>query len=147
MSEPSFTRRRFLQALPLVAGAVLGAGRQGFADTATTNWVSLGSATNFPKGSIKRVQLPAAENSEVVFIVHQPNDTILGLWGRCTHHGCVIDWDQPDQKFVCPCHHGQFDTAGNVLAGPPKKPLVHLATKTDTNGNLLVQAPPVQSQG
>jgi cytochrome b6-f complex iron-sulfur subunit len=44
----------------------------------------------------------------------------------CTHLGCIVQW-LPDQKeFLCPCHAGRFSTEGQVLGGPPPKPLALL---------------------
>lgn len=141
LSESGFTRRRFLQTLPILAGAVLVSCRPGQGDASTGTWVPLGNISSFPKGSIKRVTLPPAQNGEVIYVNHQANDQLLALWARCTHRGCTVDWDQPDKKFVCPCHRGQFDATGKVLAGPPQMPLNILATKVDKSGNVSVQAP------
>ena len=41
----------------------------------------------------------------------------------CTHLSCAVLY-QGDGKLHCPCHEGLFDAAtGNVLAGPPTRPL------------------------
>lgn len=46
-----------------------------------------------------------------------------GLSLNCTHKGCNVEWD-PDRKVVvCPCHGGTYDLQGNVLDGPPPRPL------------------------
>lgn len=137
MSETKFTRRRFLQALPIVAGAVLVAGRPSHADPAS--WIAIGKLSSFPKGSVKRVTLPPTLNSQVIFVNHEANGTLLALSASCTHRGCIVDWDQADQKFVCPCHHGQFDPTGKNISGPPPSPLPVYATKVDKSGNVLIQ--------
>lgn len=41
----------------------------------------------------------------------------------CTHLGCIVKWEVNNQVFHCPCHGGKFDTAGQVIAGPPPTPL------------------------
>jgi menaquinol-cytochrome c reductase iron-sulfur subunit len=47
--------------------------------------------------------------------------------GRCTHLGCSYAYDKDNKTFFCPCHRGQFDTkTGQVLAGPPPRPLDEL---------------------
>lgn len=51
---------------------------------------------------------------------------------QCTHLLCPVIPEVVDGKFHCPCHNGFFDAAtGNVLAGPPPRPLpkIKLATK------------------
>jgi cytochrome b6-f complex iron-sulfur subunit len=41
----------------------------------------------------------------------------------CTHLGCIVRWQPPDEEFHCPCHAGVFDENGQVLSGPPPRPL------------------------
>jgi len=45
---------------------------------------------------------------------------------HCTHLNCPYYWDDIQKIFICPCHGGQFDINGNVLAGPPPRPLDRL---------------------
>lgn len=47
----------------------------------------------------------------------------LALSAVCTHLGCIVKWVDESQEFLCPCHGGRFSTAGQVLGGPPPKPL------------------------
>jgi menaquinol-cytochrome c reductase iron-sulfur subunit len=46
---------------------------------------------------------------------------------HCTHLGCPYYWDQRRQIFQCPCHGGEYSINGEVLAGPPPRPLDRLA--------------------
>ena len=41
------------------------------------------------------------------------------------------------QLFICPCHAGEFDLEGNVVSGPPPKPLQQFAVKVQ-GGNLVI---------
>ncbi|RJQ46245.1 MAG: ubiquinol-cytochrome c reductase iron-sulfur subunit [Gaiellales bacterium] len=41
----------------------------------------------------------------------------------CTHLGCISRWEPERAVFHCPCHAGEFDPLGNVVAGPPPRPL------------------------
>jgi cytochrome b6-f complex iron-sulfur subunit len=41
----------------------------------------------------------------------------------CTHLGCIVSWKKDEGIFLCPCHAGKFDPNGNVIAGPPPRPL------------------------
>jgi len=45
----------------------------------------------------------------------------LGL--KCTHLSCNVEWNPSKKVVECPCHLGVFDLEGNVLAGPPPRPL------------------------
>ncbi len=54
----------------------------------------------------------------------------------CTHLGCIVHLE-PGDDIYCPCHAGYFDpVTGNVLAGPPKKPLPEIELKIDENGDI-----------
>ncbi len=44
--------------------------------------------------------------------------------GLCTHLGCIPAYYPDQHKFICACHGGQFDAAGEVLKAPPPSPLV-----------------------
>lgn len=41
----------------------------------------------------------------------------------CTHLGCLVEWSPERHQLVCPCHRAAFGLAGNVIDGPPKRPL------------------------
>ncbi len=51
----------------------------------------------------------------------------------CTHLGCIVQWKKDEGIFLCPCHAGKFDTNGNVISGPPPKPLPQYRLKVEEN--------------
>ena len=56
-------------------------------------------------------------------IIMNLNNNYVALAQACTHAGCAVNYNSAANKMVCPCHGGTFDTAGNVLSGPPSSPL------------------------
>lgn len=49
----------------------------------------------------------------------------------CTHLGCIVQWLPEKGEFLCPCHAGVFSADGQVLSGPPPKPLEPLPVALD----------------
>ncbi len=60
----------------------------------------------------------------------------VALSAVCTHLGCIVKWQPEKNEFLCPCHGGRFSPQGEVLGGPPPKPLEALPIKLD--GDLLI---------
>jgi Rieske Fe-S protein len=50
----------------------------------------------------------------------------------CTHLGCYVNWDNNRKEFLCPCHGGRYNIYGQVIAGPPPKPLNRLPFKIES---------------
>ncbi len=47
----------------------------------------------------------------------------LAISAICTHLHCIVNWNAAIEEFECPCHGGKFNEVGEVLAGPPPRPL------------------------
>jgi len=58
----------------------------------------------------------------------------------CTHLGCIVSWKKDEGIFFCPCHAGKFDPNGNVISGPPPKPLPQYRIKVEENKIKLSKA-------
>jgi len=41
----------------------------------------------------------------------------------CTHLKCIVNWNEVKKMFECPCHGAKFNRNGEVLEGPPPRPL------------------------
>lgn len=58
-----------------------------------------------------------------VFVINHGEDKFTVFDVRCTHLGCPVSYDDAGKQFLSPCHNGVFDIKGNVVAGPPPRPL------------------------
>lgn len=63
---------------------------------------------------------------------------IKALSTQCTHLGCKAYWEPENSRFYCPCHDGVFDLDGNVVSGPPPRPLDSFQIEVDENDNVFV---------
>lgn len=41
----------------------------------------------------------------------------------CTHLNCTVQYDGNASVIWCACHNGKFDLNGQVISGPPPRPL------------------------
>ncbi len=57
-------------------------------------------------------------------LINLPGKGLVAYSDVCTHLSCAVLYDEATRQLHCPCHEGYFDPAsGNVVAGPPTRPL------------------------
>lgn len=78
--------------------------------------ITVGKVEDFPVGSATYFR------QGQFYLVHLEGG-FLALYRVCTHLGCIVHWEEEQQRFWCPCHAGVFNMKGEVLAGPPPRPL------------------------
>ncbi len=52
-----------------------------------------------------------------------PQGQLKAFSAVCTHLGCTVQYEAETSVIWCPCHNGKFDLNGQVISGPPPKPL------------------------
>jgi Rieske Fe-S protein len=63
-------------------------------------------------------------NKEPVVVVHTNSGQFKAFSARCTHLGCVVQYDSGNPPhFSCNCHGSRFDANGRNIAGPAPSPL------------------------
>ena len=68
----------------------------------------------------------------------------LAISTICTHLHCIVSWNEILKRFECPCHGAKFNKNGEVLEGPPPRPL-DLYRLEVVAGNLVVdRARPIE---
>ena len=90
-----------------------------------------GLVSEFSEGSISSFR------SRRFYLIRETDGGFLAVSTSCTHLGCAINWDEKEQKFICPCHASQFSKNGNVLNPPATRPLDILEVSFQ-NGNVFV---------
>jgi cytochrome b6-f complex iron-sulfur subunit len=70
-------------------------------------------------------------------LIRKKGGGVMAFSAVCTHLGCIVQWENDIQSFLCPCHAGRFNDEGIVIAGPPPKPLPKIPV-TVANGLITV---------
>lgn len=61
-------------------------------------------------------------NSSAI-LVNTADGQMRAFSAICTHLTCSVLYEGDTSTLFCPCHNGRFDLAGNVISGPPPRPL------------------------
>ena len=126
----------------ILGGAIISPGLGGRQE----NWLPAASLSDLPQNEPTPVTLRVTREDgysqtvdrRTVFLVRTSDTQVTALDSTCTHLGCRVSWDAQAQVLKCPCHGGQYDRTGHVIAGPPPAPLARMATRVD-GGQVLVQ--------
>jgi menaquinol-cytochrome c reductase iron-sulfur subunit len=111
-------------------------------------WIRAGTlgelTANVPVPRVLSVPRPdgwyKARARETVFLVWNGQREVKVFSATCTHLGCQVLWDSEGKRFRCPCHGGVYDANGQVLDGPPPRPLTTLEVKVEgTDETVLVR--------
>jgi nitrite reductase/ring-hydroxylating ferredoxin subunit len=89
-----------------------------------------GKATDFKVGEV----IPLRK--ERTFIMRMEGG-FLAISSVCPHLHCIVNWNAVIKEFECPCHGAKFNQFGEVLAGPPPRPL-DLYKLQIVAGNLVI---------
>lgn len=58
-----------------------------------------------------------------VAIYRDEHGKVHELTAVCPHLGCIVDWNDAEKTWDCPCHGSRFDRLGKVLNGPANSDL------------------------
>jgi cytochrome b6-f complex iron-sulfur subunit len=122
-------RRRFLTHLSQAFLALWGLGAVGVLaaylkapekrEREAERMVSAGLLENFRVGEGRLVR----HGITPFYVVRLDAARVVALSAVCTHVRCIVGFDPARRALVCPCHDGRFDLSGNVISGPPPRPL------------------------
>ena len=60
-------------------------------------------------------------------LVRTPQGAYKAFTAVCTHLSCTVQFRQDLSHIWCACHDGHFDLNGQVVGGPPPRPLTEFA--------------------
>ena len=134
--EAQVTRREFCNFLGLTSAALF-VGAAGFAAKAaldareaeTSAPARIDGAEILAPNSSLNFNYPTERDSAI--LVRTADGAYHAYGQKCTHLSCPVYYSRDHQRLECPCHEGAFDVAtGNVLYGPPPRPLDIIAVET-----------------
>jgi len=153
-SPPSATRRQVIVGTSAAAAAAVAAvavdrlvvGENAAQETSgdgelTPNggtWQRVAASSDVPDGAMHPFDL-----GSVIGFVRRVNGKPEAVSGVCTHQGCRLWFDAPDDRLRCPCHSTSFAPTGVVLTHQlpiAPKPLPTLQVR-EVNGVIEVLAP------
>jgi cytochrome b6-f complex iron-sulfur subunit len=133
-------RRSFLQLLASLLGATaLGA----FVYPLFRFLLPVETAARFKSLEVPKSEVPIGGFKDLMIgetpaiIVYTKEKGFIALSRVCTHLGCLVKYYPEKLEFICPCHAGMFDLEGNVISGPPPKPLPRFSVRVEGN-NLVI---------
>lgn len=86
-----------------------------------------------------------APNSAIMFkygrtpgiLIRTPDGTFRAFSAVCTHLACIVQFRADWGIIWCACHNGHYDQNGNVISGPPPRPLAPFEVNI-VNGEVYV---------
>ena len=125
------------------SGQVADGGNSGSSElTPTTGrWMRVAASADVPDGVMRPFDV-----GSVIGFVRRVDGKAEAVSGVCTHQGCRLWFDAPDDRLRCPCHSTSFAPAGQVLTHQlpiAPKPLPTLMVR-EQGGTIevFVPAPP-----
>ncbi len=74
-------------------------------------------------------------------LINTPEGKLVALSAVCTHLTCTVRFEPESGTLFCPCHNGRFDLGGNVLSGPPPRPLATYAVAVSGSDIVVSRRP------
>jgi cytochrome b6-f complex iron-sulfur subunit len=81
-----------------------------------------------------------------VLVIQNAAQEILAIDAKCTHEGCTVQYLPGESVIWCACHNARFDVDGQVLSGPPPRPLPKYVAERQEDGGILIVVERRQSE-
>jgi Rieske Fe-S protein len=140
--EAQVTRREFCNFLALTSTALF-VGAAGFAGKAMVERnqqpefapAKIEGAEALTPNSSLNFRYPTEKDSAI--LVRAADGQYFAFGQKCTHLSCPVYFEQQRGRLECPCHEGGFDVVtGNVLYGPPPRPLDRIELEVYEGGEV-----------
>jgi Rieske Fe-S protein len=127
-----------IPAIAYILGPVLQRDKaQNWIRLGATSKIEIGTPTLFKAKIERKTGWIVSEEEIAAFVLTENGRDYIAMSNVCTHLGCRVRWIADQEQFLSPCHNGIFDKVGNVVSGPPPRPLDRYEVKVE-NGQLFV---------
>jgi len=82
-----------------------------------TNYYEAGDISFFEKGRVYPF------SSARFFLYRLDDGGFIAVSSKCTHLGCIIQFNADHDRFECPCHASAFEKSGEVIMSPATRAL------------------------
>jgi Rieske Fe-S protein len=86
---------------------------------ASVNEVSAGRAQDLKTNTGKIVKFGSLR----ALLVRTSETEWRAFSGVCTHLNCTVQYKKSSHQIWCACHNGFYNLTGQVVSGPPPRPL------------------------
>lgn len=140
--EAQVTRREFCNFLAITSTALFiaagGFGTKAIYDSQTLKTLpprDIEDASGLLPGESLNFRYPT--ESDPAILVRAKDGDYFAYNQKCTHLACPVYFEKQKQRLECPCHEGGFDMrTGDVLYGPPPRPLDKVEIEVKENGEV-----------
>jgi cytochrome b6-f complex iron-sulfur subunit len=103
-----------------------------------------GVVTVGPVGELPAEGTAPANYPKVKFWLSNTDQGLYAIFKVCTHLGCLYNWVDQENKFICPCHGSQFQPNGQYIQGPAPRNLDRFVVEAvdPVSGAVLAETPP-----
>jgi menaquinol-cytochrome c reductase iron-sulfur subunit len=152
-----YSRREFMKYTIAALGGLIGLGygipaiayvvAPALAKSQARQWIQLGSVSKVELGTPTLFKVNVSRqtgwivNQEElsVYVLTENGRDFVAMSNVCTHLGCRIRWITDQGQYYCPCHNGVYDKQGNVVSGPPPRPLDKYQTKVENDQLFILE--------
>lgn len=117
----------------IIGPAIQRSNNQAWIQLGSTVKVEIGTPTLFKAKIERKTGWIVNEEEITAYALTENGRDFIALSNICTHLGCRVRWVADQGRFFCPCHNGVFDKNGNVVSGPPPRPLDRYEVKIENN--------------
>lgn len=136
LEQSQLERRRFLCAMAGGGAAALGAVTAlplvryvgDFRPTPPPDFIVLEKADRDPPPGKSRMFMYGSIPGLLLRTL-PPEGELRVFVATCTHLNCTVGYRDEQNCIFCACHEGYYDTAGEVVSGPPPAPLRRFFSK------------------